>query len=315
MTSAFILEKIKRLQVHADTTPVLCSVCQLPLTDPISKEAGKGPTCSRRIRFTEKLASDQLNEMEGQSISLNEGNVVKTVIVRLENEQNPRFITVVSNDQNSVDFWDHNECDSLYENGASVTESVLRSWHQAPNQSFKTVSTLVEPKNKTFAESLKLFEDSYKEELKSRDKDSKASSGVRIQSRKFLDKKQVQERSNLIKDYRSTDNSNFKEKLNSGEYPIATLMSRLASSTLPGANDLLLALSSYNKNITPMDHGLTDDEMLHSLTHAVKPIEKKIFNAVIKGKCKLEDLAKAYKTIKDNPTVIENFQKFNELAR
>lgn len=315
MTStAFILEKIKKLQVNDDSTAVCCSVCQLPLTDPISKEAGKGSTCSRRTRFAEKLSSDQLNEMEGQPVQLNEGNIVKTVIARLDKEANPRFITVISNDKDAVDYWDHLEYDSFYEKGESVTDSLMKAWHRSNKTDFKSVSTLVEPKNKTFADSLKVFEDSYKEELKSREKDYKNVSGVTVQSKKFLDKKQLQDRNTLIKNYRSGDNAEFKDKLNSGEYPIATLMARLASSKIQGANELLFALQNSYGDIQPKDHGLTDDEITHSLTHALKPIEKKIFNAVIKGKCKLDDLAQAYKSIKNNPKSLDNYKKFNDLA-
>jgi hypothetical protein len=316
MTStAFILDKInRRIQANSDATPVLCSVCQLPLTDPISKEAGKGPTCSRRIRFSEKLTRDQLAEVAGQHVELNEGNTVKTVIAKLNDETNPRFITVLSNDKSVVTYWDHSEYDALYEKGETVTDSLIKSWHSSPNQNFGEVSTLVEPKSQNYKDSFKVFEDSYKEELKSREKDYKTVTGVTVQSKKFLDNKQLQGRSNLIKNYRAEDNADFQARLHSGEYPIATLMARLSSSSIKGANDLLLILKSNYNDITPQDHGLTDEEITHALTHASKPIEKKIFSAVIKGKCNLDELAQAYKCIKESPKVLENYKKFNDLA-
>jgi hypothetical protein len=314
MTStAFILEKIKRLQSSESAHDVVCSVCQLPLTDAISKEAGKGPICSRRMRFTEKLSRDQLNEMRGQDINLLEGNIVKSVILKPRSDQQPRFVTIVSQDQNNLDYWDHNDYDAFYEKGDSVTDSIMKSWQGISHQNIEFASTLSAPKSKDFADSLRLFEGSYKEELNSRDSDVKSDS-VAVQSKKFLDKKQLQDRTNIIKNYRTEDNEEFKEKLYSGEYPIATLMSRLAGSKIEGSKDLLDVLQKNYSYITPKDHGLTDDDMTLFLTHASKPIEKKIYVAVIKGKAKLDELARAYTSIKENSKSLENYKKFNDLT-
>ena len=239
-------------------------------------------------------------------------NTVRSVILRIKGEENPRFVTIAMKDESAVSFWDHSEYDNNYEQGMSAAESILKAWYHVDKDVCDSVAPFVEPKDATLVDSLKDFHSSLREENKTRDKEIQGMS-IRKESKKHLDKAQTKIRGDLIKNYRADDNSKFKNKWENGEYPMATFMARLAASELPGAKDLLATLESQYGSVKSKDFGLTDDEISHGFQQATMPLERKLFNAVIKGKSDLLQLSQAYKNVKEKPSP-EHFKKLLELT-
>ena len=317
-TTLSVLDIIKQKQQeqHNDNS-MICDVCQIPLTDPISMDAGKGPVCRTRARFAEKLSRDQLAEIEGVKSPLSDDKLnFRTTILRVKGEENPYLITIVGSVNNDLVFFDRQEYDKAYESNMSVADSLLTSFKTVSKDSCESIASLIEPKNETISSSLKDFHNSYREEIKSREREWKGV-GIQVPSRKLLDKDQLEDRKIMMKNYRADNNSKFKAKWSAGEYPIATLMSRLESSTIPGSQELLTVLKSQYGEIKARDFGLTDDEIIHGFKQATLPIERKIFSALIKGKGELNELAQTYKAIKESPKEkpnMEAIKRLNELT-
>lgn len=308
-----ILEKINNQKDPQNSdSSILCDVCQVPLTDPISMDAGKGPVCRTRARFAEKLSRDQLAAIEGTKSPLTEDKInFKTTVVRIKGEEHPFLITIVGNVGNDIVFFDRQEYDKLYDQNMSVTDSIIKSFKIAKKENFESIAPLIEPKDNTLSESLKNFHNSYREGIKSREREWRGT-GFQLNSKKLLDKDQLEDRKIMIKNYRADNNSKFKTKWINGEYPLATIMSRLSDSTISGAADLLAVFRNQFSEIKPRDFGLTDNEIIHGLNQARLPIERKIFNFLLKGKGNLTELAEIYKMIKDkNP---EGYKRLNDIT-
>jgi hypothetical protein len=289
---------------HIHTNGVYCTVCHQLLTDPMSMEAGKGPVCRDRARFTESLSREELNQVEGNAEGIKSIKYIPhDGIVRVAGEQHPRFANILSRENDEVIFFDRTEENKFYEDeNLDYADSVMRSLYIVGRDQLISIAPITAPKSDDYEAKFSSFKDSYREQIKGRDDTVQNFGYESVASKKSLDEDQLENRRNIINNYRADNNSKFKTKWASGEYPIATLMARLDSSKVAGAKDLLAVLQEQYKDIKPKDYGLTDAEITHGLTHSVKNQEKRLFNSLIKGTGDLITISKIYKDLKKTKT-------------
>jgi hypothetical protein len=303
--------KSQRSMAHS-VGGIICTVCKQPLTDPISEEAGKGPVCRERVRFTEKLKREDISFVEGK---LEDFATLRSVphdgIVRIVGEEHPRFVNIIINEESFAAMIDRTESADFYDNDPEIsyTDSIIKSFYVVDRDRFSSISRMCEPKSEAMEERFNNFKQEYKDSLKDRDTSSPSPVGYSVKSSQSLDEDQLENRKKFQENYKvlkknpTNDNNNrFIPKLQSGEYSIATMMARLQNSQIPGSSDLLASMQDQYADIKPKDYGLTDKELVHGLTIAIKKQEKSIFMAMLRGTGDFSKIAKVYKDLQKQRT-------------
>ena len=280
---------------------VICSDCETVLVNYRSMEAGMGPICLSRTRFIESIEDSQLSHFEGRKKTVLESNEFKTGILRKPNSEQLEYVTLLKKGDSSLLFIDRKKYSSNYKSGMSVTDSIIESLCQIDSDPQITISSVAEPKDEVLTQKFKGFVSQYKEDLLKREKDFFEFGFSTVSTKKNLTEKQKENRKEFIKNYKTKYSPEFKEKWESGEFSLATIISRLNSSKIPGARDLVSALKKRHPDIEPKDYGLTDDEVSLGLQQATLPLEKKIFSAIIKGESNLSELSQTFSELNDSP--------------
>lgn len=296
------------------SSAILCSACHTPLTEKSSVAAGMGRVCRERTHFAESCSRDELTAFEG--VPESKGNKYpsfKTGIVCLEGEDNHRLVTTIKRTPDAISFFDRTEANNLFKKGLAWSEAVRRSFFSVKTTQCVSVSSLSLPDDESLKNKFKDFQVKYREETRSRPTDS-GTGFISVKSEKNLDKEKQEARKTLIKNLKSQNNEKVKAKWFSGELSLATIMSRLFSSDVPGAKELYEAIKLQNSNIKPQDHGLTDNEITNGLQSSNKSLEKRLFSSVISGRSDLGDLSSLYRQIKSTSNQ-DAFKQFLEITR
>jgi hypothetical protein len=308
-----IAESLKSQKPMKGVGIIECTVCGQELTNYISEEAGKGPVCRDKCRFTEKLKREEISLVEGKPEDFSTLNKVPhDCILRMKGEEYPRFANILKKDELWTTFLDRTEFAEFYDNDSemSYTDATLKSLYQVPGEQVQSVSRICEPKSEMMQARFDKFKEEYNEVLNNRDNSGNFQfSGYSVKSPKALDEDQLENWKKFQDNYKNlkknptVDNNNrVKPKLASGEYPIATMMARLQNSTIPGSAEILAALQEQYPNIKPKDHGLTDKQLVHGLLIAVKKQEKMIFMSMLRGTNDFARIAKVYKELQKQIT-------------
>lgn len=297
----FFLSQSKR-DPDSKSGKVICSDCETVLINYKSMDAGMGPVCLSRTRFIESIDEKHLASFEGKRKFIPEAAEFKTGIFKEQNSESLKYITILKKDDNSFIYIDRKSYNKLYNSGLSATESILSSLNYAESSPGSTIASVSEPKEEELIKQFKEFVSNYREELSLREKNFSDFGLSTIETKKNLSLSQRENRKDFVKNYKTKYSDEFKEKWSSGEYSISTMISRLDSSSVPGAKELAVALLKNNPNARNNDYGLTDDEISLGLQQAEKPLEKKIFSAVMRGEDKLSEISKLYEGICSSPS-------------
>lgn len=308
----FLKQKISNNTVPKKST-IICSDCETELINFKSMEAGMGPICLSRTRFIETVSRESLPNFEGKKKLISESHEFKTGLLREKENNEIKYVTLLKKEDNFIAYIDRTKYNDLYNSGKSVTDSIMSSIEEVNFNEDCTISSIIEPKTGEYSEKFAQFVETYKTELKNREKDFSELGFLSITSKNMMTDEQKLQRKDFVKNYKTKNtDEEFKQKWNTGYYSLATLLSRLESSKVDGAKELAKSIKSKNPGVKAQDFGLTDNELILGLQQARLPLEKKIFSSILNGEYRLKEISQKYSEITEYSTS-EKYYEFHQL--
>lgn len=301
------LKKIEALKkahtLHRRGGEVVCTACQKPLTNEESMIAGMGPVCLERSRFAEVVPREQLSEIEGPKESISKGYYpARTVILRTKQESNPRYVTILSVDNNESVLIDRSEMHKFYQQTGSMAEAIAASLYMMDPAEGDSVATSTSPRNPDVMKEFKRFQKELRGVLKERNDYLKQNPVnnyyAQVVSKKGLTDDQLTNREWLLSQKDLNPNF-FQENWSKGRFHRATWISRLKNTQLAEAKALSEAMEkNSNHNLAEVelkDYGLIDTEIASGLQHSNQVYEKMLFRSFMEGNKNLMVLVEFYK--------------------
>ena len=274
---------------HLHKNGVVCTTCQKPLSDEESMIAGMGPVCLERSRFAEHISRQELSHLEGPKEPLNKGLYpARTMLLKLKQEETPRFVTVLSAESSNALVIDRTEMTDEYAKTGSIADAIVSSLYNFSPHEGEHVSSLTAPKDADLARDFKKFQKHIREMYKERSEFTKQNPMVayynQVLSKKSLSDDQLESREKLLQE-KELYPEKFQDSWGKGKIHLATWVSRLKSTQLSEARILADALDSkvQNNQIEIKDYGLTDAEILHGLNSSNQILEKNLFKSFLDG--------------------------------
>lgn len=274
---------------HLHKGAVVCTACQKPLAVEESMIAGMGPVCLERSRFAEHISRQELAHLEGPKEPLSKGLYpARTMLLKLKFEDTPRFVTVLSAENNSALVIDRTEMNEEYAKTGSIADAIVSSLYNFEPHEGEHVSSIVNPKDADLARDFKKFQKHIREMYKERSEFLKQnplnSYYNQVLSKKGLSETQLEAREKLL-EAKDLDPEKFQDSWGKGKIHLVTWSSRLKATQLSEARLLAEALDAKVKNsgVEEKDYGLTDAEIIAGLAHSNQVLEKNLFKTFLDG--------------------------------
>lgn len=277
-----------------------CSVCGSKLKNPASMEAGIGPICLIRNRFSEFIEDEKLIFLMNSIETLQSLKENSTVLIKLKN--NKVILSYVLNIKDSyITILNKKGSSKEYKVSKSMSKSIYNNILKISKEDIDYFSKISVPKDPDTKREFLNFNKYYNELLKEKDNLKKNIIDLKINkfyhkiySKTDLTAHQKTERFHLLSK-KEKDPTNFNNNWNKGYYQRNTWIYRLENTNNKYSKTLAHILKNKkSNNIEIKDYGLTDEEIYTGLKHSSEKMESLIFHAYINNNKNIKMMIKLY---------------------